>query len=61
MGSMYKNEITNQIKPFTMKYKFEDIVPIILIIIGILFFIFLSGWKGVLLGIFFIVWGLNNF
>jgi hypothetical protein len=61
MGSMYKNEITSQIKPFTMKYKFEDIVPIILIIIGILFFIFLSGWKGVLLGIFFIVWGLNNF
>ena len=28
-----------------MKYKFEDIVPIVLIIIGILFFIFLSGWK----------------
>lgn len=44
-----------------MKYKFEDIVPIILIIIGILFFIFLSGWKAFLLGILFVVWGLNNF
>lgn len=61
MGSMYKNEIINQIKPFIMKSEFKDLVPFILIIIGILFFVFFSGWKGVLLGLFFIVWGLNNF
>jgi hypothetical protein len=42
-----------------MKYRFDDLIPLILIILGIIFFIIFPGWKGILLGIFFIIWGLN--